>query len=256
MVVGLETFKEYFKDFKDCYLIIGGTACDIVIEEANFTPRATNDIDVILIVEAITPEFVKRFWQFVKAGQYTDQQKETGMRNCYRFKKPKIVDFPKQVELFCRVPDVIDVNDGAHLTPIPIEEGLSSLSAILLDENYYDYTREHSMKTDDVCHASPEALICLKAFAYLSNKARKEGGQDVKNEDIVKHKYDVFRLTLMLIPDETFELPESIKKDLQQFVDVVKTDLPDSTIFKANGFGTQDMHAVFNQLVISFGLSI
>ncbi len=66
MVVGLETFKEYFKEHQDCYLIIGGTACDIIIEEANFTPRATNDIDVILIVEAITPTFVKRFWEFVK----------------------------------------------------------------------------------------------------------------------------------------------------------------------------------------------
>lgn len=255
MVVGLETFKEYFKDHQDCYLIIGGTACDIIIEEANFTPRATNDIDVILIVEAITQAFVKRFWEFVKDGQYTVQQKETEKKNCYRFKKPQTADFPKQVELFCRVPDVIDAADDAHLTPIPVEEGLSSLSAILLDENYYNYARGHSTKTDEVHHANPEALICLKAFAYLSNKARKESGQEVKNEDIVKHKYDVFRLTLMLTPNDIFELPDSIKKDMQQFADVVKNDLPDPVIFKANGFGTQDMQAVFNQLVKSFGLN-
>lgn len=255
MVVGLETFKEYFKDFQDCYVIIGGTACDIIIEEANFTPRATNDIDVILIIEAITPEFVKRFWEFVKAGQYNVQQKDNEKRNCYRFRDPKAENFPQQVELFCRVPDVIDINDGAHLTPIPVEEGLSSLSAILLNEEYYQYVREHSENKNNVHFASTEALICLKAFAFLSNSARKAEGQNVRTVDIVKHKYDVFRLTLMLAPDKVFELPANIKKDLQQFADTVKNDLPDPAIFKANGFGTQDMKAVFNQLLKSFGLT-
>ena len=28
MVVGLETFREAFKGYEDCYTIIGGTACD------------------------------------------------------------------------------------------------------------------------------------------------------------------------------------------------------------------------------------
>lgn len=257
MVVGLEKFKEYFKDFQDCYLIIGGTACDIILEEAEFTPRVTNDIDVILIIEAIDNKqgFIKRFWEFVKAGQYSVQQKDNEKRNCYRFRDPKTENFPQQVELFCRVPDVIDINDGAHLTPIPVEEGLSSLSAILLDEVYYNYTREQSKLTGDVHHANPEALICLKTFACLSKKDLKEKGHAIKTDDILEHKYDVFRLTLMLAPDNTFEVPESIKKDLQRFVDVVKNDLPDPAIFKANGFGTQDVKAVFNQLVKSFGLT-
>lgn len=256
MVVGLETFKEYFKDYQDCYLIIGGTACDIILEEANFKPRATDDIDTILIIEAITPEFVKRFWEFVKAGQYTIQQKDTDKRNCYRFAEPKSENFPVQVELFCRVPDAIDLNDGAHLTPIPVEEGLSSLSAILLDEEYYNYTREHSTLTDDVHHANPEALICLKAFAYLSNKALKEEGKNISSKNVSKHKHDVFRLTMLLKADETFDLSVAIKKDMQKFADTVKDDLPDAAIFKANGFGTQDMQAVFNQFVKSFGLTV
>ncbi|MFA5296693.1 MAG: hypothetical protein WC389_00630 [Lutibacter sp.] len=66
MVVGLYAFSEHFKDFQDSYIIIGGTACDIIIEEAGFTPRATDDIDIILIVEALSPEFVARFWEFIK----------------------------------------------------------------------------------------------------------------------------------------------------------------------------------------------
>lgn len=33
MVVGLNKFKEAFADFKDNYVIIGGTACDIVLSD-------------------------------------------------------------------------------------------------------------------------------------------------------------------------------------------------------------------------------
>ena len=49
MVVGLDIFKKYFEQYPDNYIIIGGTACDIIIGEAGFTPRATKDIDIILI---------------------------------------------------------------------------------------------------------------------------------------------------------------------------------------------------------------
>jgi len=36
MVRGLDNFKNYFKDYTDNYVIIGGTACDIIIEDAGF----------------------------------------------------------------------------------------------------------------------------------------------------------------------------------------------------------------------------
>ena len=53
MVRGLETFKKYFESCPDNYVIIGGTACDIIIDEAGFTPRATKDIDIIWFIYAI-----------------------------------------------------------------------------------------------------------------------------------------------------------------------------------------------------------
>ncbi|HEY5101421.1 MAG TPA: hypothetical protein VII70_01455 [Steroidobacteraceae bacterium] len=42
------------------------------------------------------------------------------------------------LELFCRAPDGIILVPGAHLTPIPVDEAVASLSAILLDKDYYD----------------------------------------------------------------------------------------------------------------------
>ena len=53
MVIGLSKFIEYFKDYSNSYIIIGGTACDIIVENAGFVPRATDDIDIVLIVEAL-----------------------------------------------------------------------------------------------------------------------------------------------------------------------------------------------------------
>lgn len=255
MVVGLNTFSEYFKEFQNSYLIIGGTACDIIIEDAGFIPRATDDIDIILIVEALTPEFVKQFWTFIKDGGYQVQQKEMDKKNCYRFNKPLTANFPKQIELFCKVPDVIDAAEDAHLTPIPVEEGLSSLSAILLNEDYYQYTIQNAQVKDGVHFAEPHTIICLKAFAYLSNKQLKEQGKDIKKGNIKKHKNDVFRMVFMLNGQDVFETPATIKADLQTFADTVKNELPDPAIFKDNGFGNQDMQAIFNQLVQSFNLT-
>ena len=70
MVRGLEIFRQHFKDFTDNYVIIGGTACDIIIDNIGLTPRATKDIDIILVIEALSPEFVKHFWEFIKTGNY------------------------------------------------------------------------------------------------------------------------------------------------------------------------------------------
>ncbi len=51
MVPGLDSFREKFKNYTDYYTIIGGTACDILLSEADLPFRATKDIDMILIME-------------------------------------------------------------------------------------------------------------------------------------------------------------------------------------------------------------
>lgn len=48
MVVGIEKFKEAFADYTDNYVIIGGTACDVVFRDTDMRARATDDIDMIL----------------------------------------------------------------------------------------------------------------------------------------------------------------------------------------------------------------
>lgn len=59
MVEGIESFREKFRDYTDCYTVIGGAACDILMSEAEIAFRATKDIDMILILEDKKAEFAK-----------------------------------------------------------------------------------------------------------------------------------------------------------------------------------------------------
>jgi hypothetical protein len=254
MVIGIDKFREYFKDFPSGYVIIGGTACDIIIGAAGLTPRVTKDIDIILIIEAITTDFVRHFWTFIKEGNYEKRERSTEERKYYRFLKPGNADFPYQIELFSRKPDILDLEGEPHLTPIPVDDDLSSLSAILLNDTYYHFTIDHCIIEDDLNRANTEALICLKAKAFLDMHARKEKGEKVDERHIRKHKADVFRLVLFLTPETVFSLPGSIKTDLQLFVNNVKNNLPDPAIFKEMGAGNIDTIALFNQLVKNFDL--
>ena len=64
MVTGIDSFKEWFKDSEEQYAIIGGTACDILMTEEGLDFRATKDIDLVLIIEAVDANFGKKFWEY------------------------------------------------------------------------------------------------------------------------------------------------------------------------------------------------
>jgi hypothetical protein len=255
MVRGLDTFKKYFEQFTDNYVIIGGTACDMIIDQAGFTPRATKDIDIILVVEALDAEFVKQFWKFIKEGKYELKEKSEDDRKYYRFIKPEKTEFPFQVELFSRNPDLLDLDEDTQLTPIPVDDDLTSLSAILMDEAYYKYLIEHCTVENDLHRASTEALICLKAKAFLDMAERKAKGEKIDDKNIRKHKTDVFRLAVMLTENDVFELPDSIKADLQEFIKAIVGDLPENVIFKNMGLSNVTAENVYKQIIISFQLN-
>lgn len=75
MVVGLERWQEFFAEYKDKYILIGGAACNLLEEELDITPRATKDLDLVLIVEALTPDFGARLWEFIKMADYKSRSK-------------------------------------------------------------------------------------------------------------------------------------------------------------------------------------
>lgn len=73
---GLDKFRDAFKEFSDNYVIIGGTACDITMAGTEVRPRATHDIDMIIVVEQMTSQYGECFGNsFVKVA--TDRKKAT-----------------------------------------------------------------------------------------------------------------------------------------------------------------------------------
>lgn len=254
MVRGLEKFKEYFAEYTSNYVIIGGIARDRYMEEAGFEPKGTKDIDMILIVEALNDEFVKTFWEFIKVGVYSVKEKNADNRKYYRFKEPTNDDFPEEIELFSRNPDLLDLKEGTHLTPIPVEEGLTSLSAILLDDEYYQYILEHSEVEDGLRLAQKEAVICLKAKAFIDLNELREKGEKIDKKKIRKHHTDIFRLGLTLGSGDYYELPDGIKADLLKYLHSIENDLPGNELFKSMDLGHIKPENVCEQIKESFFL--
>ena len=182
-------------------------------------------MDIILVVEALTSEFVERFWKFVKSGGYEIKQKSESERKYYRFLKPSNEEYPSQLELFARKPDFLDLADDSNLTPIPTDEDLSSLSAILMNDDYYSFTIENSGVENDLHLASIETLICLKAKAFIDLKARKDAGETIDSRNIKKHKNDVIRLALTLSEEQKFNLPDTILSDMKYFIEITLRSL-------------------------------
>lgn len=48
MVRGLDLFRETFAAYADQYLLIGGTAASLTMEDAGLQFRATKDLDIVL----------------------------------------------------------------------------------------------------------------------------------------------------------------------------------------------------------------
>lgn len=224
---GIDKIRQYLGAHKGNYVIIGGTACNLNLEVAALRGRATKDIDMIVVCEALTPDYLHSFWSFIKAGGYTAWQvksEDESHRYFYRFVNPQDDSFPAYIELFSRKPDTIRLPEDAHLVHIPTTEYLSSFSAILMDEDYYDYAITHAVELDGVQAIDRDALIVLKIKAYLNNISRKESGQTVQSDDIDKHKRDVYRIAHILTAEDHFTAPEVIKKDIIAFLQAIDSD--------------------------------
>lgn len=224
---GLEIFKEAFEAYSDNYVIIGGTACDVTMQGTVVRPRATHDIDMIVIVENMTPSFAKRFWEFVKEAGYRPEKRkqiegEPAKYELYRFVDGK-TGYPEMIELLSRHPDILGEPSNLVIEPLPIDGDVSSVSAIIMDDDFYHFTIKHSKLTDGVRHADSAALVCLKTRAYLNLLQDKAEGKHVNSKDIKKHRSDVLK-NVVIITDESISAPMAIVDCVKDFVSSIRAD--------------------------------
>lgn len=249
---GLDVFGQAFSEYREQFVLIGGVASWLTLDEAGQSFRATKDLDIVLVIEALNSQFVAAFWQFVQAGGYAIRQVGDidGKRPVfYRFQNPEDEAYPAQLELFSRAPEGIEHSEDATLTPISTDESVSSLSAILLDDPYYHFLLEGRHSNEQLTFIGADRLIPLKAHAWLDLSARKEAGEQVDSRNIRKHRNDVLNLNGQLT-DDPIKLPENIQDDMRIFVDRLAKEEID---LKSIGLkGTLDSYV--DRLILSFGL--
>ena len=221
MVRGIENFREWFRGYEDQYVIIGGTACDLLMTEEGLDFRATKDIDLVLIIEAVNAAFGDRFWEYIIAAGYEHRNKNTGKPQLYRFTKPQSKEYPAMIELFTRKPDAI--------------------------EDYYEFLRQGKTQISGVTVLSAPYLIPFKAKAWLDLSHRKSEGEQVDSRDIRKHRNDVFRLTELLDRNMAplIYIPDAIRADISEFVERMRSEDVD---LKQIGIRNKSKEAILKEL--------
>ena len=214
--------------------------------------RATKDVDIVLIVESITAEFGRQFWEYVKEAGYEHLNKSTGNAQFYHFTSPKSKEYPYMIEIFSRNPGFIILEDDAVLTPLPIDDEISSLSAILLNEAYYELLKTGQMMVDGIPVLSPTCLIPFKAKAWLDLKERKLNGEQVDSKNIKKHKNDVFRLAQLITANTRQVLSSEIAEDMKKFL----SEIADETVdLKSLGIRRTDKQKIIDMLYLCYNLN-
>lgn len=143
------------------------------------------------------------------------------------------------LELFART-DVGLRDAESGLMPIHIDDEVSSLSAILLDEECYRLLVENRTSASGVAVLSVEGLIPFKAKAWLDLSARRAGGQAVVEKSTKKHRNDVCRLaTLLTGGGERPAMNEGVRADMRRFLEAYESDPVDPKALMIKGVEAQ-----------------
>lgn len=224
MVSEINSFIEKFRDYSDCYTIIGGAACDVLLTEAELPFRATRDIDMILIIEDAEryQDFGRKFWEYIKEGNYKCGWKNSESMHFYRFTNPK-PGYPVQIELFSRRPGYnLNIEEG--IIPVHIDDDTSSLSAILLDDDFYNFMKDGRSIIDGMSVLREAYLIPFKMYAWLDLSNRKARGEHINDKDLKKHKYDVFRLLQIVSPAMRVKNTGNVRIAIQTFLERIQNE--------------------------------
>lgn len=217
MVRGIEVFKERFSEYAGQYAFIGGAACDVILGKMGIDFRTTKDLDIVLLIEDLDENFVEAFIEFIEDGGYQHIKKGTDGNQFYRFEKPKSPEFPYMIELFSRKPEGI-TNFNRRLAPIHVADDAMSLSAILLDDEYYRLFSKGVIIVDGISVLRLEYLILFKMKAWCDLSERKLAGEDIDSKSIKKHKNDVFRLIANIDNGAKVEVSDIVKHDMRLFM--------------------------------------
>lgn len=221
MIRGLDHFKNFFRQHSENFILVGGVASYLLLDEAGATRvRPTKDLDIVLIMKP-SEDFINTLKEYTKLGAYEIQKGKKDQATFYRFQTPPAEQFPIMIELFSAAQTGFELFEGQHIIPITDSEGAQSLSAILLDDEYYSIIRKNAVEKDGIYIINEMALIPFKAKAYLEIKDR---GEDSKNWK--KHRADIINLTVTFLTEESKErLSGKVRDHFVTFMNQLKQEI-------------------------------
>ncbi|MCL4218269.1 MAG: hypothetical protein KJ052_14875 [Candidatus Hydrogenedentes bacterium] len=144
------------------------------------------------------------------------------------------------LEIFSRAPEGLALWGDPVIVPIPAEDDASSLSAILMDEEYYAIVKNYRQSLNELPLLLPSSLILLKAKAWLDISTRMREGHRVDDRHLKKHRTDIFKLALLLTTDRFITVPKSVHQDLHAFLHHFPVDSAEwGSIRQASGLANQ-----------------
>ena len=225
MVKGFDKFKQFFAPHSESFIVIGGTAMQLHGEDGGFTPRVTQDIDILVIVERMSSDFTSAFHAFLREGGYecymAKNQDGADKPRFYRFIKPKNEAFPTRIELLSS--PLLPPPEGMSYMSLP-DEPEESMSAIVLDRTYYEFARANTTAINGVPCLNRDALMVFKSVAYLNliNEYETTGNQ-LRLHDSKKHRKDVLALAGTIPPSEISAVPTEISEQLNAFITSIES---------------------------------
>lgn len=224
--IKLAHFRDAMYEFSNDYILIGGNACALLFESKGADFRETEDLDIVLVIEKWSPEFASALNTYLEEGGYRGRRFSRGKEDegtVHRFTLTEghknLATHPKQIELFSRAPEDMELFENQYLIPVKPIPGVSNFSAILFDDVYYAHLQNNVVVVEGVKIPNFKCLTVLKASAWLGNKQLMVDGElSVDNiGDVHKHAFDICRL-LALYDDNDFEnaesLPERVYNDI------------------------------------------
>ncbi len=239
-VRGLEHFSKFFTGFEDHYVIIGGTAASVLMEEGALDYRGTKDIDLVILSDP-SQEIAARIIEYVGLGQYEIKQSSEGKPKYYRFTEPRSDEFPFMLEIFARNAAGLDLEAGQRIVPV-LSDSADRLSAILLDDEYFDLIKANAIQSSSGYRIiNHMGNICMKARAFKELTERKAAGERGDKKEIDKHRNDILKLALHLTTQDNFPLGGRPEVDLkfalteirqlpEQQVKSIMKDYPDTNV--------------------------
>lgn len=241
-------FTEMFKGFEDYYVLIGGTATSIVLDAQGIGSRTTKDYDMVLVDDFKNRDFYDILIRFIEEGEYSATN--TGDRSqLFRFVTSK-EGYPEMLELFSIRPDY-PLNGKGRGVPVHFDDD-ASLSALLLDQDYYELLLRGKEVVDGYSVLNNKGLIVFKSKAWLDMKEKVERGEEVQSRKIKKHLNDISRLIGSLSPNDRLnELHPAVNiiEDMQRFLNYLEKNIQEIPQNKDIVFSREEIYEFLKNFI-------